>query len=398
MKNLNTIKTLFVVVASTICLTTFAAETKHFSMPIKSDAVDFDHSYSVGSKEYWFETNGAALNKGVELNNTSPRVLMLISQARVSSTPNTVKSTDKKLDIARMQLVSKNGQVVDSKSVAESQLAQTGFFSKSAAVFTDKNSQDVGPLKLKTSQILKPNDKFLIMVREPDSQYVLNLSTTSQSVDHNRATLASASLNLPKSLKRDLGALKPTRYSATLIGVDGSKVKLQTQYKNNKLSFLRPNLDNIIEPINGLYELLVEAKGYRNGKMFHRKAKLALAFSRPTASIVDDVISADDVENAQVQIMVAEYSRFEVRAILYGTNLSGEMVPVMETHVAQELNSGLAKLPLKFDPVLIANAGVKAPFTIDNIRLYDQRQMAMLEEKNAPELIRSPITRASLNR
>lgn len=364
------------------CLSANAEERLHYSMPVSNQTFDADHKYSIGSKEYWFETSGAELNKGVELNNTSPRVLMLISQARNDAAPRV--SNNKKLDVGLMQLVSGNDQVVDSKHVSEPQLAQTGFFSKSAAIFTDKSATDMGPLRLKTTQALNPDDKFLVMVREPDSNYVLNLSTTSQSIDHNRTTLASVSIDFPSLFKFSNEPQKPITYKAVLIGVDGSKTELKSQYKNGKLSFLRPKLDNIIAPINGLYELLVEAKGYRNGIFFHRKGKLALAFSQPTASIFDDEISANDIENAKVQIMVETYSRFEVRAILYGTNSSGDLVPVMESHVADDLNPGLAKLALKFDPKILAKAGVKAPYKIDNIRLYDQNQMAMLEEKNKP--------------
>lgn len=398
MKKLNTIKTLLATVASLVYFAAFAAETRHFSIPINNQAFDFDHSYTVGSKEYWFETSGAELNQGVALNNTSPRVLMLISQSREGSTPQTFQSNERKLDVSRIQLVSENGQVVDSKKVAESQLAQTGVFSKSVAVFTDKNTPNMGPLKLTTLQVLNSDDKFLVMVREPDSEYILDLSTISQSVAHDRTTLASASFILPKTLERANGIDKPISYLATLIGVDGSRVKVKSQYKDGKLHFLRPTLDNIIAPINGLYELLVEAKGYRNGMMFNRKAKLVLAFSEPTARIVDNVMFAKNIKNAQVRIMVEKYSLFEVRAILYGTNLSGKMVPVMESHVAQELNPGMANLPLKFDPIIIAKAGVSAPFKIDNIRLYDQNQMAMLEEKNTVLTKTLPISKPLFKR
>lgn len=124
---------------------------------------------------------------------------------------------------------------------------------------------------------------------------------------------------------------------------------------------------------------------------FQRKGKLALAFSQPTASLVDDVVLANDLSKAQISVMVDNYSRFEVRAVLYGANQAGKLVPVQEAQVAQELYAGLASLPLKFDPSLLAQANVSAPFKIDNVRLYDQQQMAMLEEKNATPHIVKPI-------
>lgn len=392
MKNINALLLLSLVCGS-LMSNLGAAEITYYAKAVdaNSTTVDTDRSYTASSKEYWFETTGEALNQGVALNNTSPRVLMLISQAREAAANQVSQLSDGKLDVSLMQLLTEDNQLVNSKHVSEPQLAQTGIFSKSAAVFTDKGAQDRGPLRLKTSQSLRPNDRFLVMVREPDSDYALKLSTTSQSVDHKRDVLASVEVTMPRTLNRSFGLLRPVSYKATLIGVDGSKVKLTTQYQNGNLNILRPSLSNIIAPINGLYELLVEATGYRNGIVFQRKGKLALAFSQPTASLVDDVVLANDLSKAQVRIMVDNYSRFEVRAVLYGTNQAGKLVPVQEAQVAQELNAGLASLPLKFDPSLLAQANVSAPFKIDNVRLYDQQQMAMLEEKNAIPHVVKPI-------
>ncbi|GAC13899.1 DUF4785 domain-containing protein [Aliiglaciecola lipolytica] len=359
-----------------------AGDLSHYSKVISksSQLLDTDHSYSSSSKEYWFETNGAALMQGVAINNTSPRVLMLISQAREDVSSNTQQS-DAKLDIGLMQLQTQSGEVVDSKQVSEPQLAQTGFLSKSAAMFTDKQAQDNGPLLLKTQQALDPQDRFLIMIREPDSDYALNLNTTSQSVDHNRTVLATVSMTLPANNGIKSKSLNPVNYLATLIGMDGSKVKLKSKMLNGQLVIQRPDLQNIIAPINGLYELLVEAQGNHNGLSFHRKGKLAFAFSRPTASFADTKVDVSNLDQAQVSVLVNEFSRYEVRAVLYGTK-NGVLIPVLETQVAQSLNAGMAAMPLNFDRKLLNTAGVTAPYKVSNLRLYDQHQMALLEEYN----------------
>lgn len=359
-----------------------AGDLSHYSKVISksSQLLDTDHSYSSSSKEYWFETNGAALMQGVAINNTSPRVLMLISQAREDVTSNTQQS-DAKLDIGLMQLQTQSGEVVDSKQVSEPQLAQTGFLSKSAAMFTDKQAQDNGPLLLKTQQALDPQDRFLIMIREPDSDYALNLNTTSQSVDHNRTVMATVSMTLPANNGIKSKSLNPVNYLATLIGMDGSKVKLKSKMLNGQLVIQRPDLQNIIAPINGLYELLVEAQGNHNGLSFHRKGKLAFAFSRPTASFADTKVDVSNLDQAQVSVLVNEFSRYEVRAVLYGTK-NGVLIPVLETQVAQSLNAGMAAMPLNFDRKLLNAAGVTAPYKVSNLRLYDQHQMALLEEYN----------------
>ncbi|WJG10118.1 DUF4785 domain-containing protein [Aliiglaciecola sp. LCG003] len=386
MKNILTIKLILAITLVFISLSIQASDLNQFSLPIKDTGkvLDFDRSAAVASKEYWFKVSGAQLNKGVALNNTSPRILMLVSQSRDSNSQDQASSAQPvtQLDVSQMKLLSEQGAVVLSKGVSEAQLAQTGFFSRSAAVFTDKNAPDQGPLKLQTDQPLSPQENFLIMVREPDSEYILNLETDSQSVNAQRDILARVSVTLPNTLKSGPRALRPVNFTGILIGVDGSRVKLKSEYKNGNLVFMRPNLSTIISPIEGLYELLVEANGSHKGKVFQRKAKFAFALSKATARIESNILPETEINGAHVSIMVNEYSRFEVRAVLYGTDASGALVPVMETHVAQSLNPGLATLPLMFNPDIIANAGVKKPFKIANIRLYDQQQMAMLEEQN----------------
>ncbi|GAA0854039.1 DUF4785 domain-containing protein [Aliiglaciecola litoralis] len=378
-------KIIFVLGSSLFSMAIYAAQASHYTKPIENTAssFDIDRSYAISSKEYWFEITGAALNKGVPINNTSPQVLMLISQARDGSANHSTHADFGKLDVSLMQLVSEHGKIVESKGVAESQLAQTGFFSKSTALFTDKAAQDNGPLTLKSTQPLNPTDKFLVMIREPQSDYVLQLATENPNIDHQRKYLASASVSLPRTLRTSMRLLRPVSFKAVLVGVDGSKVKLKSEYKDGKFYFLRPQLSNIIAPINGLYELLIEANGYHNGNVFNRKAKLALALSQPTANIADTVMEPNDIETAQVHVLVDEFSRFEVRAILYATNPTGKFVAAAESHVALELNAGMAILPLNFDPSMVAKANLKAPYKIDNIRLYDQHQMALLQEQNS---------------
>ena len=70
------------------------------------------------------------------------------------------------------------------------------------------------------------------------------------------------------------------------------------------------------------------------------------------------------------------YYQYELRI---QTNSEGDMVPVMETHTAQDLERGRTRLVMKFDKDILAKANVSAPFELKNIRLYDQKQMGMID-------------------
>ncbi len=342
----------------------------HFSFPLKADSEpqSVHQESNISSDEYWFQTSGKALNNGVLINSTQAGALIRVTQGHGSKG----KQLAPDLDTSLLKLNSTKGtkQSVIDKVISKKLMEETDVFDNTLVIKTKSN---VGALMLKTSQALNDDDLYMISVKEQNSPYRLQFTMDAQSYSENKN--ATATIQLVNGEQK----LSTNKVTATLIAPDGQRSPVNfTAGKQGqvKLNLLRPK--NVIAPINGLYEVLVEASGQENGLTIQRNAKLALTFTKDTARLAKVTLD-NQASNAELSIVAKEGSRFEARAILYGTNYDGKLVPVMETHAAQSFNPGINLLRLPFDTKILNEAQVGAPFELRNVRLFDQKQLALID-------------------
>ena len=349
-----------------------ASDFAHYSFPLSVDAdiQPLHQASEASSDEYWFQATGKELNKGVEISSTQSGSLIRITRGKASKGVNPAA----KLDKALIRLVSRKApnRSVIGQLVSQSQLEKSGVFDRTVAIKTSKKDSK-GPLLLSTSQALNADDKYMVSVKEKNSPYRLKLSLPSQTYGKNKRVNATARLASNGLI------LTADEVSATLIAPDGQQSPINfTTNNKGELAFNFNKPQNSIAPINGLYEILVKANGKDKGLSIKRNAKLALAFTNDTARLVGQSLSSN-ASHAILQLDVAKESRFEVRAILYGTDINGESIPVMETHAAQTFKNGINQLELPFNADILAQSQVSAPFELRNVRLFDQKQLGLID-------------------
>lgn len=349
-----------------------ASDFAHYSFPLSQDAdiQPVHQAVETSSDEYWFQATGDELNRGVEISSTQAGSLIRITRGKAAKGLNPAAKLDKAL--IKLVLRKTPNKSVIGQLVSQSQLEKTGVFDRTLAIKTSKKDSK-GPLLLSTSQALNADDKYMISVKEKNSPYRLKLTLPSQSFGKNNSVKATAHLASNSLI------LTADEVSATLIAPDGQQSPINfSANKKGELAFNFNKPLNSIAPVNGLYEILVKANGKDKGLSIKRNAKLALAFSNDTARLAGKSLDVNG-SHAIFKIDVAKESRFEVRAVLYGTDLNGKMIPVMETHAAQSFKNGLNQLELPFNAEILAQSQASAPFELRNVRLFDQKQLGLID-------------------
>jgi len=130
---------------------------------------------------------------------------------------------------------------------------------------------------------------------------------------------------------------------------------------------------NIEAEFGGLYEAFIDA----NANGIQRRVKTAFALSKPTAKLMP-VYSGTLNRGLAVNLQIKDAGRYEIRGVLYGTNRSGQLEPLLNSSTAQWLEKGRSALRLNFDKNIIDASGLKAPFELKHLQLMDQSRMGNL--------------------
>jgi len=340
-----------------------------FSFPVEQAlSVANDKGYNALSNEYFMRVTGAQLNKGITVNTTQSEVALLISRG---------SGETEALDTGLLQLRHPDNaaQSLVTSRVSAEQLSQVSLFSNTVALKT-ASAAPAGALKLSTQQALSSNDKYLVQIKEKNSPYELSVSIPTQTYTEGEKVIArGAMLSNGK-------AFKAAKTGATLVAPNGDVSQVNVRVNGTNIDFTAADQSNIQSPVNGMYEIHVESVGEQDGLAVQRNAKVAFAMSRDTAALRGASIKNSNGLSADVKIVANEASRFEVRGVLYGTNSKGRLVPVMETHAAQNTNAGAETINLAFDAAILKKAGVKAPYELRDVRLFDQKQLGMIDTLN----------------
>jgi len=366
-----------------------------FNLPLQQD---YNHSNDMktveaSSDEYWVKVTGAQLNQGFSVFTSQPQSLIRITRGINSklisdSTYDPLKKRKKpksrylakELDTSLLTLVdSKQINGIES-IVAHNQLAATGVFENTLALKT--SSSISGKLLLKTTQPLTDEDLYIVSVKEKNSGNQLSIELPKQSFLNGQTIHAIARMTAEGILQKSYVR------QAYIEGPNGTKSPLSvTISSNGELKANIPLQSQVQPPIKGLYEIQLQTEASISGETVLRNVSLAFALSKPTARLLP-ISRSSTVNNSLVQnfephihFVTTSSSRYEVRAELYGTDAKGDLIPVMESHAAQTFQPGKQQIKLQFDQNLITNKGVSAPFELRNIRLIDQKQLGLVDQK-----------------
>lgn len=344
----------------------------HFAISDNYPLKESKQIHQVSSDEYSFQISGVQLNKGVPIVTTQSAAIILINPVN----QHTGQISSQKLDHGLLSLYSleNKGKSAISKTVSQNQLAQTGVFDGSIAIFTHKEV-DPGKLELTSTQPLLISDVYRITIKEKGSPYTLNMKIKGQSHKQTDQIIATASLvNTQSKSEFQLNSL-----SAGLIAPDGRHFPVAMQpLPSGEFQLKVTPPDNVISPNGGLYEVHVKTDAKLERLNVRRDAKLAFALTRNTAELTQVTFNQTTL-TAQIEFNAHLASRYEIRALLHGTDAQGNLVPIMESHAAQTVNSGKETLEIAFDPGDLSRSGTKGPYKLSNIRLYDQQQVGLID-------------------
>ncbi|WDE10812.1 DUF4785 domain-containing protein [Thalassomonas haliotis] len=343
----------------------------HFSQKITGDSQlkMAPQAYTSSSDEYWFEVSGKALNRGIALNVSQPGALIRLSGKRSSATDAAMQS----IDPANLELSKDNNKLSSpfSQSVSQEQLATANIFPNSSAVKLNK-ALGAGKFNLRVTQALDNNQRYIINVKEKDSAHKLQLALPKQSY------LSGETLHFNAGIYRGDQVLTETFHQAFVKLPSGEKQAVSLTVKDGQY---RVEVPQGLEaaPLGKLYELHLESQVADNGIRIKRNGKVAFAVARQTAKMTGEVEVLTD--QVQVGLEVASEGRYEVSALVSGTDSRGQLTPVMLSRSAYYLAPGNHKVAVNFDSKILADAGVKAPYKVENLRLTDQSRMALLAQQ-----------------
>lgn len=340
----------------------------HYSFPVAAtQKLQTATPHQVSSDQYWFRATGAELNRGIKIATTQAKVTILIGQGAKSQA---------QLDTSLLQLAPQDqpaASVID-KRVAADTLAQVGVFANTVALTTVDGGR-AGDLRLSTEQALAADAVYVITVKEQHSKYELALDIKSQSFTATDKVVATATLAGAASLAAE----------AQVVAPNGATTPVTVAANGDGLTFDVAEVAAIQAPARGLYELRVHSSAKVGGNDVRRSAKLAFALLRNSAALERASLRKNRLGQLQASfaIVASEASRYEVRATLYGTDGKGAMVPVMETHAAQNTNAGSDQINMPFDADILSKANVNAPYELRNVRLFDQQQLGLVDQLGA---------------
>lgn len=365
-------------------------ETVHFSQRISTDTpISFKaKSYTSISDEYWFEATGKQLKAGIELAISTPGALVRLSGKQ---SKNEYSTQNNAIDPNTVQLF-KNDKMLSApftQKVSQQEFATANIFPNSSAM---KLSSKLGKgvFTLKVNDNLDDKQHYVVNVKEKNAEHKLHLSLAKQSY------MEGEKINFTSQLKATSTNIVTLTQNIPLAYIKmpfGEREPLIFTKKGDLFQFTLPT-DLATTKRGQLFELYVETENNANGLKVKRNAKVAFAIAQPTARIKtvakpnqESIIAS--IDNAKkilvpsfvdINLLVASEGRYEVSAMIYGSTGKKLNLPFMLSRSAYYLTPGEHTVKLQLDNNIIKNSGLKAPYTVKNVRLMDQSRMALLQQ------------------
>lgn len=350
-------------------------ETKAVSYSFAIDdiqKIDFSQKQAhVQSRQFKLDVTGAQLKRGVRFNTSAKGALVRISAFDGKSA----------VEPENLTLKTRSGQFKATKAfdtlVNSNAMRKTGMgFQEGTTGFKLSDKVGMGQFTLKADKGVNVGSQYRINVFEKNSDTELYLTANKNHY------LADETLTVNAKVF-DLGNIqKINDIKAQLVSPEGKRFDVQLQ-RSKEGYRLSKSLDMPAQTIPGaLWELHTQTKVMVNGTLIQRNGQLPFAFAEKTAKLSASATMFGQKQSpkASVPISVKTDGRYEVRAILYGTDASGNLKPAMMTHSAANLAAGEGAIIIDFDSNILQKSGLSAPFEVRNVELRDQSKMALIDE------------------
>lgn len=322
---------------------------------------------AVESRQYWVDTTGARLERGVKLPLSAPGAVIRVSALEADA--------ELELDPHRLELA------VDDRPVRRSaleglaagdQMRREGMSVPAASLaFRLPADESAGTLRMRLEGA--PADLPLVIhVHEPKSPWVARLATSSHNV------LEGEPINFDVLLSDGEAEFAVEQVDAVLVDPGANAAGSLERVGERQLA---GKVDSIA-PGPGLYEAHVYVNHPVDGVMVRRDLKLAFSVAPPIGRFTGRAEPAASGDfGMALEVEVAAAGRYQVNGELHATNADGELVPVAFMQSAANLEPGVATIVLEADPGTLAGTSLRAPVEIRNLQLLDQGRMYLLESR-----------------
>ncbi|MCZ4337977.1 DUF4785 domain-containing protein [Shewanella colwelliana] len=326
------------------------------------------------SDQYWRTVSGAQLNAGIKLAISQSESVIRIAPRGDNRSGGLIHSPAIAPEQLRLYKINKNGidrsaSMIHSTSDPQA-MATAGIIDDSSALTLSKQAS-AGQYQLQVMQPLAAQDSYLINVKEKGSPYQLEL--------HAPATLASSNstLNFSLAISNSDIALQPT---ATLKQSDGQYHQLTLVNVDQQWQAQLPEALTLPSSNRGLSEIQLDIETRIDNKPIIRTVKTAFKQYVPSAMWGESAQIHWQQQlpvKAMLDLQIANSGRYELSAVLVGTDASGAVGNILRSQSALWLE-GDGQVSLRFDRDTIIASGLKAPFFLQALELKDQGQMARL--------------------
>ncbi len=310
------------------------------------------------SREYWQETDGASLQRGLDVTTSAPGALIRVSPVAGAA----------KVPAEAVRLSRAGAPVAAARRTGAEQLQAAGL-AVGPGVAAVQLAADAAPGRYSV-QVPQASGRYLVHVFEPRSDVRL-----SAALDRDHA-LAGGRRQIEVDLLRGDTRLK-AQGGALLVAPSGRSWPLAL--KPGRDGRLRADVALPREAGNepaGLWEVQVFAG---DGEV-QRDLRTALAVAQPTARL-DGAYAFDPARlSFGLPLRAASPGRYELRGTLYATGPDRSLRPVAVAHSAQWLDGGAARIELRFDRAQLPQ-GYGAPFELRQLELNDQSRLAPVERR-----------------
>lgn len=349
---------------------------------IRKDEPTYPVAYS---RQYWLRVTPEELRAGVALPTTSAGALVRVQSFDADGNARPVD-----IDALRVATPAGDqlarGAAMDLLVDAEKMDAASTMFASGTAAFRLRGDLGAGEfvvsgdLDVGEGQREDPGadiDWVLFHVFEPNSDAVVALAANQGHFLHNNVARFTVELQAE-------GVTSVAQIDGFLTAPSGQAWPVIFTPAADGAFVARVPLDASGEAgYRGLWQVEAVVEGEADGQRVRRAVHTAFAVALPTARLTNVVRqNQGDASSVDVGVEVAVEGRYEVRALIYGTNAEGQLLPLAASHSAAWLEAGQGTLVLPVDAQALAREGFAAPYEVRDLRLIDQGRMSLLQEQS----------------
>jgi len=338
------------------------------SVPRTAPAAGLDRTRFAESRQYYIDTDGAALGRGIELPLTAPGAVIRVSAAgRASLSLDNVGLRHNGRSVAAEGFTDASASGLSLRGAGWSVPENTVAFRLNKRV-------GAGTLNL-IVEGLASDAPVLVHVHEPNSPYVARLELNRQ------AFLAGQTLEAALEVRHPGGQMIP-RAAGMMLRADEDAIGNMMRPRASDGVWQITTAARAAEVPGTLQEVHAHVDTVIDGIRVRRDLSQAVAIAPAMARLTGDVqIRREAGLNLALGVETALQGRYQLRGTLYATDKRGEMQPVALAESAAVLDAGSSFLGLQFDLDAARSAGYGAPFELRDLSLFDQGRLLLLERR-----------------